>query len=632
MFANILSFFLIIVPLIFWIKLANCFALPKIVISQLIILFLLACYLIKAVRERRILWRKSFLFLPVGFFLFWSLVTLPKAVNIHESFNVFYQIITYLIFYFLLLVNLKKTDVQKIIFALLLTGSVISLYGILQHYGIDFIAWHFKYGSLSTLGRYNFTAEYLVTIIPLGLIMLTVNGKKRFLFFFAMMLMLFCLLLTQARASWLALFVSFLFILGMLVWRRKLVFPKIKKKLIIIIPLLIFLLIPFFLSTHNIWRKSWQRAVSSFDFQQGSVRSRLLIYRDTLRMVKENPVLGVGLGNFKVIYPLYQDQESLSGDVRIEHVHNEYLQIAVESGIIGLSLFFWFLLLSGKICWHLLREEKNRNLWLINLALTGGLIAILVNALFAFPLQNPSVLLNFWLFLGIMTIFYQREEKIKIIPLKLPGNEKDNIGLIVIISLFLSFLIIKPLIANYYFNQGLIFSSEKNWRRAGPAFKKAILYQPSSVFSHFHYGGLCLATGKFDDALREFQTTLKLRPNYPQAHGNLAIAYAEKGLDKKALNAYQRAIFLNPKHAEFFNNLGGFYFQRGEYRKAISQFRQAVKLDWHNYRFHYNLGFTYFEEKRFKEAISVWEEALRINPKSQLLILSLKKARSLLKK
>jgi len=340
----------------------------------------------------------------------------------------------------------------------------------------------------------------------------------------------------------------------------------------------------------------------------------------------------VGLGNFKVIYPLYQDKESLSRNMRVEHVHNEYLQVAVESGIIGLSLFFWFLLLSGKICWHLLREEKNRNLWLINLALTGGLIAILVNALFAFPLQNPSVLLNFWLFLGIMTIFYQREEKIKIIPLKLPGNEKDNIGLIVIISLFLSFLILKPLIANYYFNQGLIFSGERNWRKAEPAFKKAILYQPSGVFNHFHYGGLCLATGKFDDALREFQTTLKLRPNYPQAHGNLAIAYAEKGLDKKALNAYQRAIFLNPKHAEFFNNLGAFYFQRGEYRKAISQFRQAVKLDWHNYRFHYNLGFTYFEQKRFKEAISVWEEALRINPKSQLLILSLKKARSLLKK
>ena len=95
----------------------------------------------------------------------------------------------------------------------------------------------------------------------------------------------------------------------------------------------------------------------------------------------------------------------LSKEIRIDHTHNDYLQLAAETGIVGLFLFLWFLFCVGKSCAHLLKKEKEEDSYLIILGITGGLIAVLVNAFFAFPLQNPSVLLNCWLFLGLIGVY-----------------------------------------------------------------------------------------------------------------------------------------------------------------------------------------------------------------------------------
>ena len=55
------------------------------------------------------------------------------------------------------------------------------------------------------------------------------------------------------------------------------------------------------------------------------------MYRDTLRMVRDFPILGTGLGTFGRIFPRYASAEFALG-VRVSHAHSELLQLAAEGG------------------------------------------------------------------------------------------------------------------------------------------------------------------------------------------------------------------------------------------------------------------------------------------------------------
>lgn len=71
-----------------------------------------------------------------------------------------------------------------------------------------------------------------------------------------------------------------------------------------------------------------------------------------IRMIKEKPILGVGLNNFLLRLPEF---ETVSRGVRLlQPTHNVYLLIGAETGLAGLGLFFWVLFLTYK--WVLSRQ------------------------------------------------------------------------------------------------------------------------------------------------------------------------------------------------------------------------------------------------------------------------------------
>jgi len=71
-----------------------------------------------------------------------------------------------------------------------------------------------------------------------------------------------------------------------------------------------------------------------------AVASRLAIARDALRMVRNRPIAGWGLGLFPIIYPQYR---SFSTDLLVNQAHNDYLQALVETGILGFACVLWFI-------------------------------------------------------------------------------------------------------------------------------------------------------------------------------------------------------------------------------------------------------------------------------------------------
>src|SRR5262249_37960825 len=71
----------------------------------------------------------------------------------------------------------------------------------------------------------------------------------------------------------------------------------------------------------------------------GQSGGRLVQSLTTLPMLKSFPLLGVGLGAYRDIYPLYQPAALKPGKVSFEFAHNDLLEVAVETGLLGAAIF-----------------------------------------------------------------------------------------------------------------------------------------------------------------------------------------------------------------------------------------------------------------------------------------------------
>ncbi len=129
-------------------------------------------------------------------------------------------------------------------------------------------------------------------------------------------------------------------------------------------------------------------------------QSRGWIWRDTVAMIRDNWVAGVGLGAYHTAYPIYSKRE---GTLVVSQSHNDYLQILADGGIFGaiIALSFIFLLARDAV-----RASRHRNPLMAGTALgfAGGLFALIVHSLFDFNLQIPS---NALLFLVMTSVVSQ---------------------------------------------------------------------------------------------------------------------------------------------------------------------------------------------------------------------------------
>lgn len=71
-----------------------------------------------------------------------------------------------------------------------------------------------------------------------------------------------------------------------------------------------------------------------------STAFRLEFYRNTLKLISKNPLLGTGTGSFPAVYA---DLVAGTGQTASRNPHNEFMLITVQTGLIGLAAFLWLL-------------------------------------------------------------------------------------------------------------------------------------------------------------------------------------------------------------------------------------------------------------------------------------------------
>ena len=114
---------------------------------------------------------------------------------------------------------------------------------------------------------------------------------------------------------------------------------------------------------------------------------RLSIDRDALRMFRQKPLLGWGLGTFPVVYPQFR---SFYTNFFVNEAHNDYLQLLSEMGLLGFATMVWFLIVLYRGALRKIRNWMSEVTGAATLACTLGFTGILVHSLFDFNLQVPA--------------------------------------------------------------------------------------------------------------------------------------------------------------------------------------------------------------------------------------------------
>jgi putative inorganic carbon (hco3(-)) transporter len=127
---------------------------------------------------------------------------------------------------------------------------------------------------------------------------------------------------------------------------------------------------------------------------------RLNGWKRSWHVFKEHPLLGVGLGNWKIA--TLKEENLTKNDYTYQYkAHNDFIETATETGIFGGILFLSIFILTGwKFLQLLFKHKSSESLYTFSLP-TFGLFCYSFDAFFNFPQDRPEIQALFALFTGI---------------------------------------------------------------------------------------------------------------------------------------------------------------------------------------------------------------------------------------
>lgn len=511
--------------------------------------------------------------------------------------------------------------------ATLVAGGVVALVALLQHTGGS---WWFlpafedprnRMGSL--IGHNTGMSSWLM--FPLFFGIQGVLGGRRLWVRVAcaalVALMLFVLIAAQSRAMWLIggtmLLVGVPMMartLGMRLNRRTVLAGLLVVLALVAVQTLAPRLNP--LARHDV--TLMERVRRDFDPDQLLRETRLRILVVSTPLVGKSPVIGHGFGSFQYVYPAAQGEyfnrhpDSRLGltTKRTDLAHNDYLQMLVEGGVLGLLLVLvpvWLLARAGLRAWRALPPGHERAQ---RLALALPLVTVALHGLVDFPFHiaplamTAVVTLALWAAPGMPRAAAAPEES-PVAPPAVPGSAPRPAavvmlvacGLVLLWSVFAYVFVLRDFVADS------LMASGNNWLRTARA------YPPWQLEGQRI--GYALARERFRKATRVNQFNAQAYEGLVQSFTNLGFVDYREWQELRARGAERLADgvrasgIANTEHALHW----------------AETLRDHVRELRYHYNF-YQFGIAYFQRWRFEPNVPNWlfaardafEMALRLNP------------------
>lgn len=388
---------------------------------------------------------KSPLFIALILFLIWCSLSFIYAIN---KIEVLIELSRLFIYVFslhnliLLIKKIKEKELINLVFYIIsfvLAIEIISvLYLFFERAQLNEIN---RDSSLRAFtGNINITAFVILFKIPILFWVINIRNFKYLTNILILCISFFTILLLGSRGANISLFFLVIFSTGYFLFNS-----HFKLAISIIISLIssIFInLFTFETSNLNVIQRT-------SNLNTNSTNQRLEFWSNTIESIKENPIFGIGLGNWK-IKSIYYYKDKLIEYTVPYHAHNDFLQISAEVGIIGFILFYLF---NGCLLVYKIRKGevvKQKNL-LFLLTLSIGIF--LLDSNLNFPLARPIIIIN--LLIIISTTFDWTKDYKK--PIKI---NKLIISIIILI-LGISSIFISYKVYNSLFEQNILLQAAR---------------------------------------------------------------------------------------------------------------------------------------------------------------------------
>ena len=348
----------------------------------------------------------AFLFVS-GFATVFSINPYLSLVGTYKRYGGFISTIVYISLFFVIIHFIDKKRLSSLLNVIILTACFTSIYGILQHFGLDLYQWSTSFGFgirvSATFGHPAFFSAFLIMVIPLILIKIFSNPPEQycrppvpdrqpdksvlagtgassnfrcstFLYMGILTLLIVAFYYTKTRASFLGLLISNIFFFS-LIGKKSLLANKTKT--IVTITIIIGISIFFNVSdrtsvvgrfiddveptlldskeSHPFLEDSYEK-IGIASKLKGTAFLRVFQYMTGLKIIHDYPILGIGPETLGMIYPQYLSKVYReTGEYREfenqNRIHNDFLDMAVSRGLLGLGVYLWFVFAYARMVW-----------------------------------------------------------------------------------------------------------------------------------------------------------------------------------------------------------------------------------------------------------------------------------------
>lgn len=214
-----------------------------------------------------------------------------------------------------------------------------------------------------------------------------------------------CLILTFSRGAWIGFVVGgFVFLLLLVHW-LSIYLPRFWRRWAM--PLVLGASAAFVVVAVMAVAPLRDRVLSMFAGREDSSNNfRLNVWAAVQDMIRDRPVLGIGPGNtaFNAVYPRFQR----AGYTALS-AYSVFLEVLVETGIIGFTCFLWLLLVTFNQGWtqiQRLRQAGDRDgFWLMGAI--ASIIGMLFHGLVDTVWYRPPISTLWWLMLALVASYYR---------------------------------------------------------------------------------------------------------------------------------------------------------------------------------------------------------------------------------
>ena len=471
--------------------------------------------------------------LPLALLIAWGAVTLAWATSRGDAVPVLLEWMACGAWFLAVSRSVTRTgEVRTLALALFASGAAVAVIGLAQHF-FGLAVFYQAFPPAATFVNKNIATQYVAATLPLGLAVWAVGQRPTRAAWapaaaIAGVVMLAFLGVARTRSSFVAIAVEIVVVGWLMVPARR----RLATRAVLAAIAIGAIALAAALAVRP-------RAPSS---PFTSVQARQAIWSNTVAMIADAPLHGVGVGNHAVHYPAYARRiavdEILSANRQLDHVHNDPLQLAAETGLVGISLAGW-LALRGLRLWRVAAPHRGRSpLLLAWIACAAGLLA---DSLFSFPMQRalPPVVLAVGL--GSMAALAGIQ----------PGPGRVAARALAALAAAATVVVAihqwHAIAADRHVRKMIAAESRSFWPGVEEESTAALVLAPRNPQALFGLGTAELARGRLPEARAALRRLLAEHPHDLPALGNLALTQMAAHEDAAALETWGRVLAIDPR-------------------------------------------------------------------------------------